>query len=145
VKISYHAVKMRAELGASLKHARARRGLSLERASAAAAISQGYLHKLEAGRVNNPSPRVLQRLAEVLDAPYARLMELAGYFVPAGARAPEAPLARSEPTNPMSASPTATNAELLRRLEAMQAELAALNAGQQRLAEALERLAPARR
>jgi ribosome-binding protein aMBF1 (putative translation factor) len=77
VKIIYDAVKMRTQLGEQLKRARTARGLSLERASGEARISQGYLHKLEAGRVNNPSPRVLQRLGEVLGVPYRRLMELA--------------------------------------------------------------------
>ena len=52
-----------------------------------AKISAAYLQKLEAGMVKNPSPRVLHRLATVLDVSYGKLMELAGYVVPAADRA----------------------------------------------------------
>jgi transcriptional regulator with XRE-family HTH domain len=104
-------------LGDELKRARAARGLSLESASRAAKISQGYLHKLEADGVNSPSPRVLQRLSEVLGVPYRRLMELADYLMP-------------EESEPMAAkpAPAPTNAEILRLLEAVRAELAELRA-----------------
>ena len=128
----YDPVKMPAHLGAELKQARLTRGFSLEAAGSAATISQGYLHKLEAGRVNSPSPRVLQRLAEVLDVPYRRLMELAGYLMPDD---------RSKEPEPMVEDVQApTNAELLRRLDAVLGELAELKTGQQQLARALEQL-----
>jgi transcriptional regulator with XRE-family HTH domain len=45
-----------------------------------AKISAAYLHKLEHGGVDSPSPRVLARLALVLEASYLRLLELAGYL-----------------------------------------------------------------
>jgi transcriptional regulator with XRE-family HTH domain len=45
-------------------------------------ISIAYLQKLEGGDVQQPSPKVLHRLGQVLDIPYATLMELAGYVVP---------------------------------------------------------------
>jgi len=102
-------------LGDELKRARSARGLSLESASRAARISQGYLHKLEAGGVDSPSPRVLQRLSEVLGVPYRRLMELADYLMP------------EEDVMPKP-SPAPTNAEIVRLLEAIRAELAELRA-----------------
>jgi len=139
VKIAYAPVKMRVELGEALHEARSREGLSLEAAGRAARISQGYLHKLEAGRVENPSPRVLQRLSGVLDVPYSRLMELADYLLPpdqhAGASRPkeELPMATQAQTD------APTNRELMRMLQSVLDQLAELNRGQQELTEALKR------
>lgn len=129
-------------MGEELKQARIARGLSLESAGGAARISQGYLHKLDAGRVNNPSPRVLRRLSEVLDLPYRRLMELADYLMPDDAP-PMDPTDRSKEAEPMAAERQAhspTNAELLRQLEAVRGELMELKLGQQQLARTLEQL-----
>ena len=123
VNDAYTPVNM---LGDALKTARVQRGLSLERASAEAKISQGYLHKLEAGRVRSPSPRVLQRLAGALGLSYERLMVAAGYLVPGDVRPEEAV--------PVAAKANPTNAELLRQLEAVRAELAALTQTVERLA-----------
>ena len=117
---------MQAQLGEEIKRARAARGLSLDAAGRAAQISQGYLHKLEAGRVNTPSPRVLQRLGSVLEIPYERLMELAGSVPP---RPQEAIM-------PTATAPT--NEELVRLLEAVLQELGELKRGQQQLAAALQ-------
>lgn len=66
-------------LGAELHESRTAKRLSLRTVATAAEISPTYLQKLEANKVESPSPRVLQRLAEVLDLPYARLMTRAGY------------------------------------------------------------------
>jgi HTH-type transcriptional regulator, competence development regulator len=71
---------MLAELGSALRAGRKEQGLSLAAAAEPARISAAYLHKLERGIVDNPSPRILARLAGVLDVPYMRLMELAGYL-----------------------------------------------------------------
>ena len=71
---------MLVELGEELKRTREGRGTSLEAVAGPAKISAAYLHKLERGSVNSPSPRVLARLAVVLELPYLRLMELAGYL-----------------------------------------------------------------
>ena len=68
------------ELGQELAKARENKGLSLEAVAGPAKISGAYLHKLERGVVNSPSPRVLARIAVALDVPYLRLMELAGYL-----------------------------------------------------------------
>lgn len=110
----------------------------MEAASRAAKISQGYLHKLEAGRVENPSPRVLQRLSEVLEVPYQRLMELADYLLPADEtiRPP-----RSEETIAMANDDAApTNREVVRLLERVLAELADIRRAQQQLTQGLERV-----
>jgi transcriptional regulator with XRE-family HTH domain len=117
-------------LGDTLRDARGRRGLSLQAAGDAAQISTGYLHKLEAGRVGSPSPRVLQRLAGVLGVRYWTLMEEAGYLAPA----------TEDPTreDPMPATPP-TNEELARLLAAIRDDLARLQARQDDLARAVER------
>ncbi len=143
VKLAYAVVKMRAELGEQLRDARATRGWSLEAASRAAKISQGYLHKLEAGRVENPSPRVLQRLSQVLGVPYGRLMELADYLMPTDAVSAESGQ-RSPKEVDMTAKTTnepATNRELARLLEAVLRELAEVRRGQDELSRALKRIA----
>jgi len=67
-------------LGAELKAVRQAKGLSLHNVAKPAKISAAYLQKLEAGTVKSPSPRVLQRLAVVLEISYLALMELAGYL-----------------------------------------------------------------
>lgn len=54
--------------------------MSLEAVAGPARISATYLHKLERGVVDNPSPRVLARIAVALEVSYLRLMELAGYL-----------------------------------------------------------------
>ncbi len=134
---------MRAGLGEQLRDARATCGLSLDAASRAAKISQGYLHKLEAGRVENPSPRVLQRLSQVLDVPYERLMELADYLMPTDAVSAESGQ-RSPQEADMTAKTTdehATNRELARLLEAVLRELAEVRHGQDEIARALKRIA----
>jgi transcriptional regulator with XRE-family HTH domain len=71
---------MLVELGNELRNAREKKGLSLESAANPARISAAYLHKLERGVVESPSPRVLARLAVALPVSYLHLMELAGYL-----------------------------------------------------------------
>ena len=71
---------MLAKLGKELTAAREAKGKSLEKIAEPAKISAAYLHKLEHGNVNSPSPRVLARLAQALGISYLRLMELAGYL-----------------------------------------------------------------
>jgi len=68
------------KLGSKLLEARKERRESLEAVAKPASISTTYLQKLERGEINSPSPRVLARLAVVLDVPYLLLMELAGYL-----------------------------------------------------------------
>ena len=79
-------------LGRELASARQTTGRSLRAVANAAGISAAYLQKLERGHVEEPSPRILQRLAATLNLDYRDLMELAGYDVPAG-RGRQHPLA----------------------------------------------------
>ncbi|MBX6767743.1 MAG: helix-turn-helix transcriptional regulator [Actinomadura rubrobrunea] len=83
-------------MGDRLAEAREALGLSLQAAAERAGISHGYLFKLESGYVSTPSPRVLHRLAEVLDVDYWELMELADYPVP-GDGAVRSPQENSSP------------------------------------------------
>jgi transcriptional regulator with XRE-family HTH domain len=138
VRKSYTLVKMRLELAEELRQARRARSLSLEAAGRAAKISQGYLHKLEAGRVENPSPRVLQRLSGVLEVPYGRLMELADYMLPAGDSGQVRQ--QKEETTVMTAATAPTNQELARLLSQVLETLAEIKRDQKQLAQALERL-----
>lgn len=68
------------KLGNQLKAVRKTKGLTLQAVSEMSKISATYLQKLESGMVNNPSPRVLQRLGDALDVSYMLLMSLVGYI-----------------------------------------------------------------
>ena len=69
-------------LGDRLHEVRKIKGMSFKSVADPAEISVAYLQKLESGDVQQPSPHVLHRLSQVLDIPYATLMDLAGYVVP---------------------------------------------------------------
>ncbi len=71
-------------LGRELSSARLAAKRSLRDVANEAKISSSYLQKLERGQVDEPSPKILRRLAAVLRIDYRRLMELAGYDVPGG-------------------------------------------------------------
>lgn len=112
---------MTPDLAVRLRDARTERGDSLEAVAGPAKISPAYLHKLEAGKVTTPSPRVLQRLGEVLDLPYWELMDLAGY-VPGG----EPPPRRGRSAAP--AGGDYSTRRIVELLEAMRAELGEVRA-----------------
>ena len=109
---------MNAELGTRLRSAREARRLSLGAASGEARISPAYLHKLEAGGVNAPSPPVLMRLGSALGVDYWALMEAAGYV-------PDRPPPPTSPTKE-EAVPQPTNAEILKLLAELRKEVAEL-------------------
>jgi transcriptional regulator with XRE-family HTH domain len=69
-------------LGAYLRAARERLRLTLREVEVRTAISNAYLSQIESGKVKEPSPGMLYRLADLYDESYAELMELAGYPVP---------------------------------------------------------------
>lgn len=131
------------ELAIRLKEARSNRAMTLETATEAARISPAYLHKLEAGRVQTPSPHVLRRLAAVLEVPYLELMTLAGYLGPSDSAttAEEATqrghAKRSRAMKQPQASRGPTNAEIVRLLQAVQTQLSELKRGQDDLAKQL--------
>lgn len=134
------------DLAKSLKDARSRQMMSLETASSAARISAAYLHKLEAGRVQTPSPHVLRRLAAVLETPYLDLMALAGYLddtETAGAANVSDEGKRGGRAKPMTRSTTKgvpTNAEIVRLLQAVQVELREVRRSQKDLDKKLGEL-----
>src|SRR4026207_360676 len=74
---------MTASFGGVLKQAREVRELSVNDAARAAGISAAYLSKLESDAGKKPAPHVLHQLSEALAVPYAELMRLSGYPVPA--------------------------------------------------------------
>jgi transcriptional regulator with XRE-family HTH domain len=69
-------------LGRELSSARQASGRSLRDVAGESEISAAYLQKLERGQVDEPSPKILQRLATVLQLDYRKLMELARYDLP---------------------------------------------------------------
>ena len=71
------------KLGGYLRSARDQRNLSLRAVERATGISNAYLSQIESGKIREPSPTVLHKLAELYSVPYADLMALAGYPGPA--------------------------------------------------------------
>ena len=77
-------------VGALLADLRSAKGLSLRQVEEATgrAVSNAYLSQLEKGKIRQPSPSVLHRLAAVYAVPYEALMEKAGYLLPSDASNP---------------------------------------------------------
>jgi len=69
-----------ATLGEELRQVRALHRLSLRQVEEVTGISNAYLSQLETGKVAQPSPNYLYKLAEVYRIPYDLLMEKAGYI-----------------------------------------------------------------
>ncbi|HEX8178634.1 MAG TPA: helix-turn-helix transcriptional regulator [Pyrinomonadaceae bacterium] len=69
-------------LGEELRRLRINKGVSLREVEKATKVSNAYLSQLENGKTDQPSPRVLHKLAEYYGVPYNRLMEIAGYLQP---------------------------------------------------------------
>ncbi|MBI4583222.1 MAG: helix-turn-helix transcriptional regulator [Planctomycetes bacterium] len=84
---------MRNALGIYLKSLRDSRNLSLRNVEEKIGISNAFLSQLESGKVKQPSPMVLYKLAELYSVPYEALMERVGYPVPKGSM----PGGRSKP------------------------------------------------
>jgi transcriptional regulator with XRE-family HTH domain len=60
------------------------KGLSLRQVEEATegVVSNAYLSQLEKGKIREPSPKLLHRLAAVYGVPHEALMERAGYLLP---------------------------------------------------------------
>lgn len=69
-------------LGDFLKASRNAKQLSLRDVERQVGISNAYLSQLESGKIRNPSPNVLHKLASLYNVFYRELMQLAGYPVP---------------------------------------------------------------
>jgi transcriptional regulator with XRE-family HTH domain len=76
---------MRSVLGEELRRLRLEKGVTLREVEKATDVSNAYLSQLENGKAEQPSPRVLHKLAEFYEVSYHRIMESAGYLRPSPA------------------------------------------------------------
>ena len=95
-------------LGSMLKEARSQKTLTIADVAARAKCSVGYVHKLESDGVQNPSPKVLQRLSSALEIPYDRMTAATGYLPPA--------TEKKAPPSPVAGQSNADIAQLLRQI-----------------------------
>ncbi len=72
----------RKEFGVYLKELRFLAGLSLRDVEKAtgSTVSNAYISQLESGKIETPSPHVLDKLATVYGVPHREMMEAAGYI-----------------------------------------------------------------
>ena len=68
-------------LGKYLQSFRENKHLSLRAVEKAVGISNAYLSQLESGKIKQPSPSILHKLAELYEISYSEVMKLAGYPV----------------------------------------------------------------
>ena len=76
------AVNDQQKLGPYLKTIREANALSLREVERKSGISNAFISQMESGKVKQPSPVILYKLAELFGVPYESLMALAGYPVP---------------------------------------------------------------
>jgi transcriptional regulator with XRE-family HTH domain len=93
--------KEKQPLGPFLRAARERRSLTLRAVERASGVSNAYLSQLESGKIRQPSPRVLHKLSELYEVPYALMLEQAGYPAPAPEAAAGAPMIVDSRLGPM--------------------------------------------
>ncbi|MHA1227402.1 MAG: helix-turn-helix domain-containing protein [Candidatus Hodarchaeales archaeon] len=74
---------MNETLGRYLKRVRKERKLTLRVVEKRTGISNAYLSQVENGKILKPSPSILYKLAECYGVSYEKLMQLAGYPLPA--------------------------------------------------------------
>ncbi len=79
---------MKVTLGQYLASIRNDRKMSLRQVEEASGkeVSNAYLSQLENGKIQQPSPTILNKLAEIYKIEYITLMELAGYLPAAATR-----------------------------------------------------------
>ena len=71
---------MAVTLSERLKQLRKIRQMTLRDVEDKTGISNGYLNQLEQGKIKEPSPHILQKLAGVYGIRYEALLQLAGYL-----------------------------------------------------------------
>ncbi len=81
------------DYGTYIKSLRQEKGLTLREVEAATGISNAYLSQLESGKIKQPSPSNLFKLAGLYEISYEGLMEKVGY----PATKPNADIQRKEP------------------------------------------------
>lgn len=69
-------------LGILLAGARKQKSLTLRAVEKSTGVSNAYLSQLENGDVQEPSPVILAKLADIYGVPYPTMLEYAGYRVP---------------------------------------------------------------
>lgn len=69
-------------LGASIRQAREKKGISGRRLAAMINMHHGYLSRLEAGDYQRPSPEIIERIAAALGISYDDLFAMAGHHAP---------------------------------------------------------------
>jgi transcriptional regulator with XRE-family HTH domain len=72
-------------VGSYFKALREAKGMTLREVEKLVDVSNAYLSQLEQGKVKQPSPLTLHKLAEVYGVSYEHLMEKVGYPVPQAA------------------------------------------------------------
>ena len=70
------------QLGAYLKTLREAKALSLRQVEGKSGVSNAFVSQIESGKVKQPSPVILYKLAGLYGVPYEALMDLAGYPLP---------------------------------------------------------------
>jgi transcriptional regulator with XRE-family HTH domain len=73
-------VNIGGRLAEMLRNARQARRLSLRYVESKTGISNAYLSQLETGKIDNPSPHFLQRLADLYEIEYEGMLRAAGYL-----------------------------------------------------------------
>jgi HTH-type transcriptional regulator, competence development regulator len=72
----------RGKLGQYLWDLRAVKKLTQRQAEEATGVSNAYLSQIETGKITQPSPQVLLKIADAYEASYQKLMELSGHIKP---------------------------------------------------------------
>ena len=101
-------------LGGFLRGSREQRALTLRAVEKATGVSNAYLSQLESGKIRQPSPLVLHKLAQLYEMPYSLLLEKAGYPAPASEGAAGHPVVVDSRLGPISSD---EETELRRYLE----------------------------
>lgn len=70
------------KLGQYLRVMREGKALSIRQVERKSGISNAFISQMESGKVKQPSPLILYKLADLYGVPYESLMELAGYPTP---------------------------------------------------------------
>jgi transcriptional regulator with XRE-family HTH domain len=79
-------------LGPFLRAARERHSLTLRAVERATGVSNAYLSQLESGKIRQPSPLVLHKLAGLYEVSYAVMLGQAGYPAPTAETVTGAPM-----------------------------------------------------
>lgn len=80
--INLATLKIMSNYGVYFKALRESKGLTLREVEKQTEVSNAYLSQLESGKIKQPSPTTLYKLAELYGVKYEVLMEKVGYPVP---------------------------------------------------------------